>query len=487
MRGVAAIAAGLCVALVGANAGGRPGAATSSAGPRIQQLGVRPAGQLQTAVFVGSQAPTASLGRAFAQIQAAGASAVRITAPWSSIAPAGSRKPSNFHATDPADPLYRWGALDGVISAAIANDLQPIVVLLDAPAWAEGVAGGPPGSRRPNPGELAQFATAAARRYSGAFEGLPRVRYWQIWNEPNLFMFLSPQVAGGRLVSPEIYRAMVNAVTPAIHAVHRDNVAIAGGTAPFGRHGWSSQTPPLEFARELLCMRGRVHPVAKCKARTRFDVWAHHPYTVGNPSHHAPGVDNISLPDLPLLQRLLGAAWAARHIVAPRRSPLWVTEFSWDTNPPDPKAVPEQLQARWVATALYRMWRVGVPVATWFQLQDDPMSKSFFQSGLYFVNGRAKLALRAFRFPFVALRTNRGVAIWGRTPTSKSAPVVVQQTLGGRWKRVARLTANRYGIFRARLRVPPRGRLRALAPGDWSLPFAVKAPPDYPLDNPFGS
>jgi hypothetical protein len=280
---------------------------------------------------------------------------------------------------------------------------------------------------------------------------------------------------------------MVNAVTPAIHAVHRDNVAIAGGTAPFGRHGWSSQTPPLEFARELLCMRGRVHPVAKCKARTRFDVWAHHPYTVGNPSHHAPGVDNISLPDLPLLQRLLGAAWAAHHIVAPRRSPLWVTEFSWDTNPPDPKAVPEQLQARWVATALYRMWRVGVPVATWFQLQDDPMSKSFFQSGLYLVNGRAKLTLRAFRFPFVALRTNRGVAIWGRTPTSKSAPVVVQQTLGGRWKRVARLTANRYGIFRARLRVPPRGRLRALAPGDWSLPFAVKAPPDYPLDNPFGS
>ena len=164
-----------------------------------------------------------------------------------------------------------------MIRAAIANELQPIVVLLDAPEWGEGAGRSARYLRQPDPGELAQFATAAARRYSGAFEGLPRVRYWQIWNEPNLLLFLSPQVAGGRLVSPEIYRAMVNAVTPAIHAVHRDNVAIAGGTAPFGRHGWSSQTPPLEFARELLCMRGRVHPTAKCSARTRFDVWGTHP------------------------------------------------------------------------------------------------------------------------------------------------------------------------------------------------------------------
>lgn len=419
-------------------------------------------------------------------MQAAGAVAVRITAPWRWIAPGGSQKPSNFHATDPADPLYRWGALDDVIRAAIANELQPIVVLLDAPEWGEGAAGGPPGTRQPDPGELAQFATAAARRYSGAFEGLPRVRYWQIWNEPNLLLFLSPQVAGGRLVSPEIYRAMVNAVTPAIHAVHRDNVAIAGGTAPFGRHGWSLQTPPLEFARELLCMRGRVHPTAKCSARTRFDVWAHHPYTAGNPSHHAPGLDNISIPDLPQVQRLLGASWAAHHIVAARRPPLWVTEFSWDTKPPDPKAVPERLQARWVSEGLYRMWSVGVSVVTWFQLQDDPMSESSFQSGLYFVSGRAKPALRAFRFPFVALPASSGVSIWGRTWTSKRASVVVQQTLGGRWKRVARLTANRYGIFRARLHLPSRGRLRALAAGDTSLPFAVKAPPDYPLHDPFG-
>jgi hypothetical protein len=286
---------------------------------------------------------------------------------------------------------------------------------------------------------------------------------------------------------------MVNAVTPAVHAIHADNVVIAGGTSPFGRHGWYWATPPLEFTRAVFCMQGRARPVAQCSTRTRFDVWAHHPYTSGGPSHHAQAPDDISLPDLPRLQRLLWAAWDARHVSARRRPPLWVTEFSWDTRPPDPKAVPERLQARWVAEALYRMWRAGVPVVTWFQLRDDPMATSSFQSGLYFYDGvgyalrHPKPALRAFRFPFVALGSHRRVFVWGRTPKGQRASVVVQQTLGGRWKRVARLPTNRYGVFQAQLRVPQKGRLRVVAIGDSSMPFAVKAPPDYPLDNPFGS
>ena len=69
----------------------------------------------------------------------------------------------------------------------------------------------------------------------------------------------------------------------------------------------------------------------------------------------APPVGLHPIQHLPQVQRLLGAARAAHHIVAARRPPLWVTEFSWDTNPPDPKAVPERLQARWVSEGLYRM------------------------------------------------------------------------------------------------------------------------------------
>jgi hypothetical protein len=65
------------------------------------------------------------------------------------------------------------------------------VDIVDAPGWAEpsGVAHG----TTPNPSAFGDFARAAASRYGGSFAGLPRVRYWQAWNEPNLNLYLKPQ------------------------------------------------------------------------------------------------------------------------------------------------------------------------------------------------------------------------------------------------------------------------------------------------------
>jgi hypothetical protein len=457
-------------------------------------LSLVPLGRLDTGVDDTGLLTSANPALGLTRVRGAGASALRIVLPWASVAPQGSLRPAGFDAADPRDPRYRWTAFDKQVQLIVAHGLQPIVVIFQAPAWAEGKGDGPKGTRRPDPGELGLFAMAAARRYSGSFEGLPRVRYWQIWNEPNLDMFLSPQVSNGTLVSGNWYRRMVNAAASAIHTANRGNIVVAGGTSPFGRHGWYWATSPLEFTRQVLCMRGRRAPSAACALRTAFDVWAHHPYTDGGPSHHASRPDDVSLPDLPKLQRLLSAAWAAREVIAARRPPLWVTEFSWDTNPPDPRALPTRLQARWVSEALYRMWRSGVSLVTWFQLRDEPLSKSNFQSGLYFYDGpffklnRPKPALTAFRFPFVAFRSHGRVFVWGRTPDSAPHAVVVQQVFRGRWHRVRVVRANRYGIFTARMRVPLRGRFRALLAGETaSLAFALKAPADVTISNPFGS
>src|SRR5438270_90526 len=74
---------------------------------------------------------------------------------------------------------------------------------------------------------------AAARRYSGAFAGLPRVRYWIAWNEPNLSSFLTPQRNN---VSANIYRALLNAFASAVKAVHQDNQVVAGQLDPVASH-----------------------------------------------------------------------------------------------------------------------------------------------------------------------------------------------------------------------------------------------------------
>ncbi|MDQ2982457.1 MAG: hypothetical protein M3R70_00825 [Actinomycetota bacterium] len=485
----AVLTAAVLLAFAGSQVEARSG---QSAGPR--PLASSPQGRLDTVLGDFNVWASPDPARVLGRIRGLGAVGLRIELSWRSVAPAGKERPPGFRASDPADPRYRWGRFDNKIEQLAASGLQPIVVILWSPLWAEGKNEGPQGTRRPDPGELAAFAKAASARYSGSFGGLPRVRYWQIWNEPNLYSFLTPQIAGGSLVSGNWYRRMVNAAAPAIHRVHADNVVVAGGTSPFGRRGWYWATSPLEFTRQMLCMKGRSSPRADCAGRTTFDVWAHHPYTAGGPSHHALLPDDVSLPDIPKLQRLLSAAWRAKHVTAKRRPPLWVTEFSWDTSPPDPKAVPQWLQARWVSEAMYRMWRSGVSLVTWFQLRDEPLARSNFQSGLFFHDGaswaldRPKPGLTAFRFPFVALHAGRRVFVWGRTPSGTAHKVVIEQLLKGKWRRVAALRANRFGIFSERLRVSLRGSFRAqLGSGTTSLPFNYKVPPDIKLDNPFGS
>ena len=61
---------------------------------------------------------------------------------------------------------------------------------------------------------------------------MPRVRYWQVWNEPNITLYLKPQLATAarrrRLVPRDGER-----VRDPVKTVHADNVVVAGGLAPF--------------------------------------------------------------------------------------------------------------------------------------------------------------------------------------------------------------------------------------------------------------
>jgi hypothetical protein len=239
-------------------------------------------------------------------------------------------------------------------------------------------------------------------------------------------------------------------------------------------------------------MSGGAQPRPTCNARIEFDVWAHHPYTSGGPTHHAASPDDVSLGDLPELRRLLDAGVRAQHVVSRGRARFWVTEFSWDTNPPDPLALPIRLQARWTAEALYRMWSAGVDLVTWNALRDGRYPEDPVQSGLWFrgatlVADRPKPTLAAFRFPFVAYRRRGGIFVWGRTPWGKAGPVRVEATGGEGWRLLTTLRGNRYGIFSRLVPTSSRPRfLRArLSSGATTLSFSLREPPDRQV-RPFG-
>ena len=334
--------------------------------------------------------------------------------------------------------------------------------------------------------ELAAFARAAAQHYAG------RAHYWEVWNEPNSPSFLRPQYdPDGRSVAPRLYRRLVNAAAGALHAVDPANVVIVGETAAFGgAHGHA----PLDFMRKVLCMSRGAPASSACGATIEADVLSHHPYTFGSPAHAAVG-DAVSLGNLRDWTRLVRAAVAAGHVVAhdgipKRRVPVWASELSWDTSPPDPQGVPAGLHARWVAEALHTSWQAGAHVVIWGQLRDYPLSGDplwgGYQSGFYTYGDVAKASLTAFRFPFVAYASRGQVAVWGRTPDGFAARVVIERKVGSTWRRVRALAARSTGIFVASWPTDrTRGLVRARVGAETSVPFSLLRPPERYV-RPFG-
>ena len=429
--------------------------------------GATPAHPLQTAivdpyVFTGPDA-----GAGLARAAAAGVTAIKVPLFWNGVAPV--TRPRGFRPTDPSDPAYNWTALDTQLRLIRAHGLEPIVYVAGAPAWALKTIDG---ATRPDPAQYRAFALAAVRRYSGTTAGLPRVRFWQAWNEPNKV----PDRAAKK-GTEDWYRTLVNAFAASAHTVP-GNVVIAGALAPFGI---STAIAPFTFMRDLLSKK--VH----------FEIWSIDPYTAGGPSHEPPHPNDVSIARLPEMKSVLDAAVKAGNIVSTQPVRFWVSEFAWDSNPPDPGGVPVALEGRWVAESLYRMWSAGVSLVTWFTLRDQSLATSPYQSGLYFLSStfahdRPKPALTAFRFPFVAYPAGKRISVWGRTPTSRAGAVVVEQRDASSWDVVARLHAGPAGIFSAL--VPPKGKgpLRALFPAATatSLPFSLVSPPDHPYQ-PFGA
>lgn len=456
-------------------------AAVAAAALLATAVGAQP---LRTGIYPAGTASAKDLTR----MKAMGATYVRIAVSWRAIAPA--KRNSEFLATDQSDPLYDWDSVDTAVESAVRHHLVPYLMVFTAPTWAQhGHAAKASSASRPSPAAFGQFMTAIAKRFDGT-HGKPRVKYWEIWNEPNLSLFLQPQLVKSVPQSPAIYRALVNAAARALKRVKKDNFVIAGSVAPFGDNtpsvvAQNKDWGPLSFTRDVLCLSASLKKT--CNDKIDFDAWSIHPYTSGGPNHHAQLGNDLSLGDLPKLRPILSAAWRHKTIAAPRFPETWVTEFSWDSKPPDPGGVPTALLDHWVPEALYKMWSNGVSVVTWFTVSDFALS-SDYQSGLYYRSGKPKPYLAAFRFPFVAQRRGHAVHVWGRVPpTASGGLATIEQRFGSGWTRLGVVRTNRDGIFTGTLAARGSGdvRARAAKTGVDSLPYSLTEPPDH-FYNPFG-
>ena len=120
-----------------------------------------------------------------------------------------------------------------------------------------------------------------------------------------------------------------------------------------------------------------------------------------------PDRDEAQIADLPRLLAVLDRLTRSGRIGAPgRRFDLYLTEFAYQTSPPD-HAVGVTLgqQTRYLQQSAYIAWRnPRVRNLTQYQWRDEPVSRAAagaqegyarWQSGLLFVTGRPKPALSA--------------------------------------------------------------------------------------------
>ena len=368
-----------------------------------------------------------------------------------------------------------------------------IIDPLRAPTWAIGPnfpTGAPgsgditSGSWEPNISMLAQFIHALAVRYSGNFPdpahpglALPRVRYFETWNEPNI---------SGYLAAPDqasYYRNMLNAAYSTVKSVHGDNKVLFGGMAGVGGYdSWS--IPPLKFAAQVMCLRRVGHKFVRngpCPVKAHFDILADHPYAfASSPTKHAFKYDDLLPADMPKLRTLLNTA-KRLHTIRGSNQQLWATEFAWATNPPNttigdsgPNA------ARYLAYALYEMWSAGVSMVIYAPAIDNLVGANLSESGTGVLNAdlTPKLTLQALAFPFIASVNRKGGYAWGRVPVSHSVKVFVQHQRGSSWRTVKSVRTGRDGVFTAHFRARGNGTYRAqVAHGQISLPyFSAKIP-----------
>ena len=158
------------------------------------------------------------------------------------------------------------------------------------------------------------------------------------------------------------------------------------------------------------------------------------------------------------------------------RKQLWVTEFSWDSNPPDPHGVPAMRHARWLEQALYELWTQGVSTAIWYNVRDAlpiPNYASTYQSGVYLYDGTPKPAARAFKFPFVLRRASSStLLLWMRAPAA--GRLVVQRRVGAGWRAIVSWPVRAGEIVYRRMSLRGPVTLRARVGSIVSLPFSER-------------
>jgi hypothetical protein len=458
-------------------------------------------------------------------LESLGVDRIRVSAIWDLFGPDSKSKEPPIFEQGPGDPgSYNgaaWERYDRIVRLAAKHSIG---VLLNpttpAPAWAAGLKKGgvfPHYVKNPDPGAFRDFVEALGHRYDGTWPdpkrgnrdlALPAVDHWSIWNEPNYPSWLGPQWQGrGRdrvPSSPHVYRRLVDAAYSGLKASgHENDTILLGETAPGGAGG--KGLTPVPFVRELYCLNRHYQPYhgrparrrgcpTSAASRGRFAAdhpalfrttgWAHHAYNLFYaPTWHHPDRSAVTIGDLPRLTSVLDRSRARWHQDEPAPD-VWITEYGYQTRPPDPYArVSPRRAARFLNQGDFMMsLNERVASVAQFLLYDDlprahyrrkPRKQRLYwgtwQSGLITSRGRHKPSYDAYRLPlWVSRSSGRQLRVWAQyRPGAPGAALSARIEFRGRgaseWSELGEeAVLGDQGMLDTRVQIPRAGTLRVV-------------------------
>jgi hypothetical protein len=225
---------------------------------------------------------------------------------------------------EPQRGVFNWSHDDRATAAAIDAGLKVVGMLGYAPDWSHP---GQFGDKFPphNAADFGTFCRIVASRY-------PQVTVWEVWNEPNLFVFWKPRP------DASAYVALLRSCYAGIKSVRADALVLAGSLSGYG--AYNQQSPegslnPISFLERMYAAGAKGH----------FDALSHHPYewSLGTAFHPGSSWSNM-VDTTPSLRSLMIANGDAEK-------KIWGTEWGAPTD-----RVSETRQADLVREA-FAKWR----------------------------------------------------------------------------------------------------------------------------------
>jgi hypothetical protein len=338
----------------------------------------------------------------------------------------------NWYRAEPRPLRYQWGRTDRLLRALRGRGLRPVVTVWGTPGWANGGKG--PNVAPRNGADFQRFAQAASRRYRF-------VDRWIMWNEPNKPTWLKPASARTYV------KRILNPGYEGIKSINRRDQVAGGVTGP--RAGKGGITP-VDFIRYM------------DRLGARLDAYAHHPYPVFPGDTPFLGGCICETLTMAKIERLL---FFVRKAFPSAR--VWLTEYAYQTNPPDHFGVTFDDQARFIGEAARRVYLAAkVDMLIHYLYRDEP-ELARWQSGLETIDGRAKPAWNATMLPLAQTgRRGARAIVWGQVrPGNGRQRYVLQQKVGRRWVAVGgSRSTDRRGYFTRSVEAAKGAQLRVWYP-----------------------